>query len=114
MSTRRTELSAFKVGRPESVPVIVRTEQGVSELETCKFAGIKDAPMIHLIKGVRKMMPGLEAHEALYLLVETKKGPVMVTGSTTFGQAWAAYGEEAEDGFLHAVACKENVFGALY
>ena len=92
--------------------MIVQTDKGLPELETCKFAGAKDAPMANLVRGVRNVMPSLEEHEALYLLVQRKDGPVMITGSLTFGQAWAAY--ESDDGFLHATACKENVFGGHF
>lgn len=108
---RKQMLRNFKCTRPEHVPVIVHTNNNVEPLDSCKFSIHEDASVATLLVALRKCV-GLGGHEALWVHVPTDDGGTLVSSSQIMGQLWGAYADK-DDGFLHVVISKDDVFGTL-
>ena len=109
-ATRRGMVKGLKAKSGNAIPVLAHPGANVPELSFgCRIQANDDTPAVHLTRQIRQGL-SIRATDALYVLVKTPDGPVMIDPTKTMGTIYSLYAD-ADDGFLHVVYDVENTFG---
>lgn len=109
-ATRRGMVEGLKAKNADAVPVLAHPGANVPELAFgCRIQADDGTPSVHLTRQIRQGLTILPT-DALFVLVKTPDGPVLIDPTKTMGTIYSLYAD-ADDGFLHVVYDVENTFG---